>query len=167
MPTALYIDGKPLAQAAAAFESWSENVSDMRPEIEQLAYRLAAHMRRHITQGRLSDGSAIKPLSPAYAKAKARAGFGGKPVLVRTGAFFQSIKPLEVGDLYFRVGPEEKQFVIVDGRDIVSMEEDEWGQLFESAMAAGLLRRANAVLEAGAEDSGIYEDAEGFLMQDA
>lgn len=159
---ALHIDARGLEEAIADIDSIAARSTDLSADLEKLGYRIAAAMRRKIMAG-LSP-----PLSPQYAEWKRKKGKGAEPILKFDGKLYESIKPLEVGPLLLRVGPEDWKAVYhvsleprskMPLRDFVSFEEQEWADLIERALTVGILAGAEAALneKSLAEDMGLSE----------
>lgn len=65
---------------------------DLRPVWHYLVKRfIAAERRQFATEGVYGSGRRWAPLTPAYAREKARAGFGSKPILRRTDDLYNSL----------------------------------------------------------------------------
>jgi len=149
----LRISARGLEEAIETVDSIAARSQDLSGDLEKLGYRIAAAMKAKIRAG------IGPPLTPAYALRKSRAGKGGEPVLVWSKELINSIKPLEVGRLIVRVGPEDPKAAFHLGArgkyridQVVDLDEGEWADVIERALVAGIFAGAEAALAEGSHD---------------
>jgi len=75
---------------SAAFKRRAKRISDWRPVFESTESVIGEAFRANIRTEGASSGDPWPPLSPPYAAAKERAGFGNK-MMIRTGAFVAAV----------------------------------------------------------------------------
>lgn len=93
-----------LADAIAEVESIALAAEDLSPVMGEIASGAASEQRANLT-GQLSQGSAMKPLSPAYAAQK-RKRYPGKTILRATDAMLGSIDSNSGAD-FAEAGPTD------------------------------------------------------------
>lgn len=81
------IDG--LEEAIAELRGMGDRAADASPIMAEIASGAAAEMKQHLAAG-MSQGSAMRPLTPAYAARKAKR-YPGKSILRATDNLFSSV----------------------------------------------------------------------------
>lgn len=125
---ALGLGADSVEQAAAALDEVMARAADA----------LVGDYREHIDSGRNKSGT-FPPLEPAYAHRKAREGFGGKPVMRRTDAFYSTITPRSTNDTASAVTTVPYAFMQSERRphwiseEVAAQIEDEVGDHIEGA----------------------------------
>ena len=79
------IDTSGIDEFVGEVGEWEARIKDMRPALAGPAERFKSLVDESFRKSKSPDGTAWKPLSPAYAKRKAKKGWSPKP-LIRSGA---------------------------------------------------------------------------------
>lgn len=80
------------------FQYLQDALDQPEPALRAYASYRRSQFNQMIALGQTPDGGSVAPLSQMYAIAKKKAGFGGKPIRVRTGATKASYKCEVVGN---------------------------------------------------------------------
>jgi len=98
------IDG--LAEAITELRGMSDRAADASPIMAEIASGAASEMKQHLAAG-LSQGSAMRPLTPRYAERK-RKRFPGKSILRATDQMLNSVVSASGPD-FAEAGPVDEK----------------------------------------------------------
>lgn len=118
-------DGGTLRTFEARFATWGLRVRDMTPAWTKIGLRLMGDFRENFAAqgGAFMGTSAWAPLRPSTVRQRLKLGFGGGPIMMRTGTLVDSLSVPGAAGNVFEVGPEH----VSVGSDVPYAPYQHWG----------------------------------------